>query len=164
MIFGANVHTFTGQPAMAIVEQQRALETEPGYGLGNHFLGRAYLASRDWPKALEYLRKSNDLMGSVPFTLGDLGYALAVSGQRDEAQRMLQELRARRDHGYYPAFPIAQIELGLGNTDAALDWLERAVDERHTGFYLPSADPIYDVVRTLPRFRAMMARMNLPLF
>lgn len=161
-IFAANIHTFTGNPALAILEQRSVLETEPNYGLGVHYLGRAYLANQDWPMALEHLRKSNEIIGAVPFTLGDLGFALASAGQRDEAERLLQELRARRDRGYYPAFPIAEIELGLGNTDAALDWLERAVEERHTGFYLPSADPVWNAIRTTPRFRALMARMKLP--
>ena len=162
VVFAANVLTFTGQPAMAIVEQQRALETEPNYGLGNHALGRAYLASGDFRRAIQYLRKSNELMGAVPFTLGDLGYALAVGGQRTEAERLLDELRGRRDRGFYPAFTLGEIELGLGHTDAALTWLEHAIEERYTGFYLPSADPIYDPLRTHPRFRAMLARMNLP--
>ena len=162
LILAANVYTFTGQPTMAIVEQRRTLESEPNYGLGIHYLGRSYLASRDWPSAIEYLRKSNALIGAVPFTLGDLGFALAVSGQRDEAIRMRDELIARRGKSYYPAFPIAEIEVGLGNTDAALDWLERAVDERHTGFYLPSADSVWDAIRATPRFRALMARMHLP--
>lgn len=52
--------------------------------------------------------------------------------------------------------------MGLGHTDAALDWLERAVGERHTGFYLPFADPIWDAARSVPRFRALMKTMNLP--
>jgi tetratricopeptide (TPR) repeat protein len=162
LIYASNIHTFTGQPALAIVEQQRALETEPNYGIGVHFIGRAYLASGDTEKAIELLRKSNDIIGTVPFTLGDLGFALASGGRRDEAERLLQELLARRDRSYYPAFPIAEVELGLGNTEAALDWLERAVEERHTGFYLPSADPIWDAIRATPRFRALMARMKLP--
>ena len=162
IVFAANVLTFTGQPAMAIVEQQRALETEPNYGLGNHALGRAYLASGDFPRAIQYLRKSNEIMGSVPFALGDLGYALAVGGQREEAERLLHELRGRRERGYYPAFALGEIELGLGHLDAALDWLEYAIDERYTGFYLPSADPIYAPLRSHPRFRAMLAKMNLP--
>jgi serine/threonine-protein kinase len=161
-IFSANIHTYMGQPALAILEQRRTLESEPNYGLGVHYLGRSYLASGDFPMAIANLRKSNELIGSVPFTLGDLGYALAVGGQRDEAVRLRDELIGRRTKAYYPAFPIAQIELGLGNTDVALNWLESAVGERHTGFYLPSVDPIYDVVRSHPRFRALMARMNLP--
>jgi serine/threonine-protein kinase len=161
-IFAANIYTFTGQPTLAILEQRRTLETEPNFGLGNHFLGRAYLASGDSLKAIQHLRKSNEIIGSVPFTLGDLGFALASGGQRDEAVRLLQELKTRRDRGYYPAFPIAEIELGLGNADAALDWLERAVEERHTGFYLPSVDPVWNAIRSTPRFRALMVRMNLP--
>jgi tetratricopeptide (TPR) repeat protein len=161
-IFAANIYTFSGQPAMAILEQRRILETEPNYGLGLHFLGRSYLASRDWKAAIEHLRKSNEIIGSVPFSLGDLGYALAVSGRRDEAQRIIQDLLGRREKGYYPAFPIAEIELGLGNTEAALDWLERAVEERHTGFYLPSVDPVWDAIRATPRFRSLLTRMNLP--
>ena len=161
-IFAANIFVFTGQPALAIVEQRRMLETEPNYGLGNYFLGLSYLASGDRPRAIELLRKSNEIIGSVPFSLGALGFALASGGHRDEAERLLQELHSRRSRGYYPAFPIAQIELGLGRSDIALDWLERAVAERHTGFYLPSVDPIWNAIRPTPRFRALMARMNLP--
>jgi tetratricopeptide (TPR) repeat protein len=161
-ILAANILTFTGQPTLAIVEQQRTLETEPNYGLGNLFLGRSYLASGDWPKAIAYMRKANDIIGSVPMTLGDLGFALASGGHREEAERLLQELKSRRDRDYYPAFPIAEIELGLGHTNAALDWFERAVDERHTGWYSPSVDPIWNAIRDTPRFRAQMAKMNLP--
>jgi tetratricopeptide (TPR) repeat protein len=162
LIFAANIYTFTGRPALAIVEQRHTLESEPNYGLGVHYLGRSYLASGDWTMAVDHLRKSNEIIGAVPFTLGDLGFALARSGQRDEAVRMRDDLIGRRDKGYYPAFPIAAIEAGLGNTESALDWLERAVDERQPGFYMPSVEPIWDAVRPTPRFRALMAKMQLP--
>jgi hypothetical protein len=70
-------------------------------------------------------------------------------------------LIARRAGGYYPAFAIGLIDLGLGNTDAALTWLEHALEERSLSFYLPSVDSSYDAVRSHPRFRAVMKRMNL---
>lgn len=162
LIFAANIYTFTGQPALAILEQRHALESEPNYGFGVHFLGRSSLGSGDWRMAIEYLRKSNEIIGAVPFTLGDLGFALARGGQRDEAVRMRDDLIGRRDNGYYPAFPIAAIEVGLGNTESALDWLERAVDERQPGFYMPSVEPIWDAIRGTPRFRTLLARMHLP--
>jgi serine/threonine-protein kinase len=161
-IFSANIHTYMGQPALAILEQRRTLESEPNYGLGVHYLGRSYLASGDFPMAIATLRKSNELIGSVPFTVGDLGYALAVGGRRDEAIRLRDELLGRRSKGYYPAYPIAQIELGLGNADAALSWLDSAVDEHNPGFYLPSVDPMWNAIRGTTRFRALMTRMNLP--
>jgi tetratricopeptide (TPR) repeat protein len=157
-----NVHTFTGHPDLAVTEYQRALAIEPNFGLANHFLGRAYLANGDGRRAVDQLRKSNELMGQLPFTLGDLGYALAVSGARSEAEQLLADLRGRRERAGYPAFPIAAIEMGLGHTDEALAWLERAIEERHLGYYLPSIDPIYDPVRVDPRFIALLGRMRIP--
>ena len=156
-----NIHLFSGNHELAMAEYQRALEIEPNHGLTNHFLGRAYLARREYDKAIDQLRKSNDLIGHVPFSLGDLGYALAVAGRRAEAEQLLSGLIAKRDQAYFPAFPIAQIQLGLGRTDAGLDWLERAADERQVGYYMPTVEAQYDSVRSHPRFRAILQRMNL---
>lgn len=157
-----NVHGIRGHYDLAVAELQRALAIEPGHTLANHFLGRTYLAKGDLHLALEYLRKSNEAMGQVPFSLADLGYALAVAGERREAERLLADLTEKRETGFYPAFPMALIELGLGNTDKALDWLEAAADDRHVGFYMPSCDPLYDSVRSHPRFRAVLTKLRLP--
>ena len=157
-----NIHLFTGHPELAIAEYQRALAIEPNFGLANHFLGRAYLAKGEHKRAIDQLRKSNELLGNVPFSIGELGYALGVAGFRVEAERMLLELAEKRERGFYPAISIAVIHLGLGNRDATLKWLERAADERHVGYYFPSVDPMYDPLRSDPRFQAFMRRMNLP--
>jgi len=155
-----NIHAFSGNPDLAIPEYERALEIEPNHGLANHFLGRAYLAKGQTTKAIQQLRRSNELLGGVPFSMGDLGYALATCGQRTEAERMLAEMNRKRQAGYYPAFALAEVELGLGHVGSALDWLEHAADERNMGFYLPSTDPIYNPLRTNPRFLALMQRMH----
>jgi tetratricopeptide (TPR) repeat protein len=159
--FAGHTHYFSGNPDLAIVEYQRALESEPNFGLANHFLGRAYLGKGEHERGIALLRKSNDLLGQVPFSLGDLGYGLAVGGRRADAEALRSELVGRRARGYYPAFPIAVIEAGLGNHEAALTWLERAADERNLGFYLPSVDPSFDAIRSHPRFRAVLKRANL---
>ena len=160
--FTGNTYLFTGNADLAIVEYRRALESEPNYGLANHYLGRAYLAKGEYEKGIAQLRKSNELLGGGSFPLGDLGYGLAIGGKRAEAEALLSDLIGRRGRGYYPAFPIAQIYLGLGDTDAALDWLERAADEHYIGFYMPSVDSIFDPVRSHPRFKAVMERAHLP--
>lgn len=162
LAFSGNTHWFQGNPDLAIAEQTRVLESEPSFGFANHYLGRALVAKGVYAKGLGYLRKSNELLGSVPFSLGDLGYSLAVAGERAEAVKMRDDLIARRSKSHYPAFPIAAIEAGLGNVDGALDWLERATDERSLGFYLPSVDPSFDTLRMHPRFKAVMARVRLP--
>jgi tetratricopeptide (TPR) repeat protein len=161
MTFAANVHYFTGHLDLAIAEYERVLGYEPGFGFANHFLGRAQLAAGRLAPGVERLRKSDELLGRVPFSRSDLGYALAVSGRRSEAEEILADMMRRRSEGYYPAFAIAVVLLGLGETEMALDWLERAVDERHVGFCLPTVDPLYDVVRAHPRFRRVLERINI---
>jgi tetratricopeptide (TPR) repeat protein len=163
MTVSGNIHLFTGHPELAIAEYQRALAIEPNFGLANHFLGRAYLAIGEHDRALAQLRRSHDLMGQVPFTMGDLGYSLAVAGARAEAERLVADLQQRREREFYPAYPIAAILMGLGRTDAALDWLERAVDEQHLSYYLPSVEPMFDPIRSHPRFQALLRRLNLEL-
>jgi tetratricopeptide (TPR) repeat protein len=134
-----NIHAFSGNPDLAIAEY----EIDPSHGLYNHFLGRAYLAKGHFPKAIAHLRRSNELLGQVPFSTSDLGCALARGGQRAEGENMLAELMRKRETSYAPAFAIAEIHLGLDRENEALYWLERAADERNLGYYFPSFDPIY---------------------
>jgi serine/threonine-protein kinase len=159
--FTGNSYFFSGNPELAIAEYRRVLESEPNYGLGVHFLGRALVAKGEYDEGIAHLRKANEVLGQISFSLGDLGYGLAKGGKRAEAEAMRDELIRRRTAGYFQAFPIAVIELGLGNIESAMDWLERAADERNLGFYLPSVDPNYDAVRAHPRFKAVMKRANL---
>jgi tetratricopeptide (TPR) repeat protein len=153
----------TGHSDLAITQYERALRWDPNFGVAVQQLGRVYLAQGHYTLAIEQLRRSNQLMGDVPFAAADLGYALGKAGLRSEAQKMLSDLVGRREQGYYPAFALAEIELGLGNADAALEWLERACDEGNVGWNLPSADPIYEQVRTHPRFIRLLQRMRLPM-
>lgn len=159
--FIGNTYYYSGNPALAIGEYRRVLDSEPNFGLALHFLGRALVAKGEYGEGIAQLRKANDVLGQVSFSLGDLGYGLAKGGKRAEAESLRDDLIRRRAAGYFPAFPIAVIELGLGDTDAAMTWLERAADERNLGFFLPSADPNYDAVREHPRFQAVMKRANL---
>jgi tetratricopeptide (TPR) repeat protein len=161
IVVAANIHLLTGHVDLAIAEYQRALAIEPAFGLANHFLGRAFLAKGNHDRAIQQLRKSNELLGEVPFSIADLGYALAATGFRAEAERMLADIMEKRARGFYPALPVAAIHMGLGQHDTALEWMERAAEERLVGYYMPSVDPIYSPVRSHPRFQALLARMNL---
>jgi tetratricopeptide (TPR) repeat protein len=158
-----DVYYFSGNFDSAIPQYRRVLESEPNYGLAHLLLGRAYLAKGEQETAIAELRRGNEMLGEVPFSMADLGYALAVAGKRAEAEQMLAAFMRKRQEGYFPAFAIAEIHLGLGNTSAALDWLERAADEHLLAWYLPSVDPFFRPLRSQPRFRELMQRMNLPI-
>jgi hypothetical protein len=50
---------------------------------------------------------------------------------------------------------------GLGETQGALDWLERAYDQRTWSLYLLKVEPMYDNLRGEARFQALVRKMRL---
>ena len=60
----------------------------------------------------------------------------------------------------YP-LSFARVYVGLGNKDQAIAWLEKAYEERSTGFYLLKVDPMWDPLRSDPRFQDLQRRIGL---
>src|SRR5438876_2539735 len=95
-------------------------------------------------------------------TAATLGYAYAVSGKREAALKLLDELTALsqwKDVSYYKA----SIYAGLGEKEQALEWLEKAYDERSDLLVYLNVDPIFDSrLRSEPRFSQILKDMGLP--
>jgi hypothetical protein len=70
-----------------------------------------------------------------------------------EARSVVGQLEARREKGYSPALPIAWTYLGLGETTAALEWLDTALAERDPFLGSAMVFPGYDTIREQPRFK-----------
>jgi hypothetical protein len=79
------------------------------------------------------------------------------------AWRQAVEVEAA-SHGEEPgaAFDIAQGALYAGDTARALDWLERACDDRDPNMPYISCEPLFDPLRSEPRFQALLRKMGLP--
>jgi len=56
---------------------------------------------------------------------------------------------------------IARIHLGLGEFETALDWLQRGVEERSYWMVFLKQDPVYDPIRTHPRFAELLNLIGL---
>jgi serine/threonine-protein kinase len=89
---------------------------------------------------------------------GIAGYVHARAGQREEALARIRSLESR---GSVPAEGIAGIHSGLGDTDAALAWLERAVERRGVGLIFLAVEPIYQPLRNEPRYRKLVESIGL---
>ncbi len=157
-----NVFLYRGRPEEAIPVYLEALKVEPNYGLSHYFLAQAYLALDRHAEALTELERANQAMGSPPFSMAALAYGLGRAGRRAEAEEMIRDFERRRAEGYYPAFAFAMAHAGLGNDEQALEWLERAADERLMGYYLPSVEQAWDPLREQARFRSLLRRLALP--
>ncbi len=126
-------------------------------------LGQAYLQKGMFPEAITEFNKARDLTEDLPPAWEDLGYAYAKSGQRDEAIKILNQLQERAKRGEYVLpLGIAWIYIGLGDKDQAFVWLDKSFEERSDGMRQIKTNPIYDPLRSDPRFIDLLKRMHLP--
>jgi TolB-like protein/Tfp pilus assembly protein PilF len=155
----AGYFSVMGRHDEAIELFRNALAIEPRFGLSHQGLGVAYLLKGMTGEAIAELKTANELMqGSRRLAL--LGYAYAVSGKTEEAQRILDDFLAQVRSGPFPALPIAQVYIGLGEKDRAFEWLQRAIDQRDLDLTLQWDSP-YETLRADPRYRNLLRRMKL---
>jgi hypothetical protein len=57
---------------------------------------------------------------------------------------------------------IASIYAGLGENDAAFEWLDKAVEKRFGPLIYLNVNPIWDNLRSDPRFKTLGQRVGLP--
>jgi TolB-like protein/DNA-binding winged helix-turn-helix (wHTH) protein/Flp pilus assembly protein TadD len=96
-----------------------------------------------------------------PYTLMWLGNLYAVSGRRRQALEIIHELARRSGPNQAYAYPTAVIWAGLGENDTALDWLDKAFEERESDLVMLKVEPSFDRLRPNPRFQRLMRRLGL---
>jgi TolB-like protein/tetratricopeptide (TPR) repeat protein len=145
----------------AIQQYRRTLDLDPSFAVARGRLGRALAQNRMFASAIEELEAAAKVEPK-PWIQAALGYALASASRGAEASRILGELKSEAAKRYVPPLGIAAIYIGLSNPDAALDWIEKAYQERDGDLVWLKLDSIYDLVRGHPRFQAVLKRIGLP--
>lgn len=93
--------------------------------------------------------------------LGFLGQLHGFLGHEPEARKMLRQLDVRSARAYVPALSKAHIHASLNDWGQALACLEIAFRERAPELIWLSLDPLYDPIRSDPRFQRLLTGMGL---
>jgi tetratricopeptide (TPR) repeat protein len=112
-------------------------------------------------KAIFQCQKTVTLSNRIPTYLGLLGWAYGLAGRRDEAREVLEELLERSRREYVRPSSLVVVFIGLNEKDKALEWLERAYQERDGHLVLLKVDPGFDPLRSDPRFDDLLRWVNL---
>jgi len=134
---------------------------DPSFYKGYTSMGRALALAGNYPEALAMLEKGRGLSGDVPSVLAAIGQVFALSGDRASAQGVLAKLTARASEVHIPSTSFAVVHMGLGENDRALDWLEKACNQHELTLGVLKVHPLYDPLRTNPRFQAVLQRLRL---
>jgi serine/threonine-protein kinase len=148
-----------GQFEDAVREFRHALHIDPrapyplwAVGLAYSLMGRHVDAVTSLEKAVGVTLKRQS------FYLGMLGGAYAAAGRRPEALALLEELEDRSKREYVAPHHLAFIHIPLGDVERALASLERACLERNCLMWWMRGCPIFDPLRSDPRFPGLLAK------
>jgi len=147
----------------AITQLQSTLEMDPNFVLAHLVLGQAYEEKGHYDLAIAELKKATSLSPNSPLMLAALGRGYAVAGDKDNAEKILEELTKKSARQYVSPFYVALVVSGLRQNDQALDWLDKAYQDRSNGLIFLKVDPELDSLRSNPRFQALQRRVALPL-
>jgi len=152
---------YEGSYQAAVEQLLRTIDLDPGFVRAHHELGRAHLQMGRFDEAIASAKRAVDLSGRSDSALAALANAQARSGDLSSANMILAELRDRQRQRYVASYHLAVIYAGLGDTDAAVDNLERAYDERFNWTVFINVEPDFASVRQHPRFARLTEKMNL---
>lgn len=146
----------------AIERFEVTLQTWPAFPFTMPFLAASYAFADRKEEAIRAARRSLEIAPDNQLFMAYSAATLARSGEADDARELSTRLRDRRSEGYVDPYNLALAAAGLGDTNEALDELDRLVEEGSTQSWAIPAEPFFDPLRSDPRFNAVLDRLDLP--
>lgn len=156
----ANAYYLSRRYDDAINEYKKSLEIDANHYGGGVGLGTLYDATGKHDEAIKQFEKGIAIAGRTSNVLGFLGHAYAVSNRQAEAQKILSEMDEMAKTSYVSPYDRAIIYAGLGDKDKALEQLNRAYDDRAGWIIYLNVEPIFDPIRSDPRFAELAGRLK----
>ncbi|HEV8122663.1 MAG TPA: tetratricopeptide repeat protein [Gemmatimonadales bacterium] len=150
-----------GRYDQAVRRAEEALELDPEDDRTRATLGWAYFLSGRQAEGLAELERAVAKSQRNTLWLGQLGQAYGMAGDRGKAREILRELEERARNGFVSPYYLAYVHTGLGETDQAMDLIERAVAERGGPAYGIKGSFLLAPLQAHPRFQALLRRMKL---
>ena len=153
-------HSRAGQYDQAIQQCRKGLDMDPN-GFHTYItLGVAQMGTGAHEDAVKSFEKGSLLGHGDPIAQMFLGWAYGVTGGKNKALEVLDQLKQRRAQGYLSAVALACVAGGIGDKDQAFQWLDRALDDRDPLLVTIKPGLEWDVLRTDPRFDKVLTRVG----
>lgn len=157
----AETYYLLRMPDQAMTRINEVLALNPGFAQAHMVKGKILEELHRYHEAEEEFVESGRLFGRGNSADAVQGHALALAGDREQALKIAQDLEAASEHRYISGVHVAQIYCALGETDAAMKWLDRAYLRHDTGIDMLGVDPLFDGCRASSRFQELLKRIKL---
>lgn len=142
---------------------QKAIEMDASFVRAHLWLALALEQKSAFEGALQELDKTTSISADSPRLLSAVGHVYAAWGKKKQAQEVLNNLNELAKRRYVSPYYRSVICAGLDEKDQALAELDKAYRERSSALVFLKVEPIFDNLRSDPRFADFMRRVGLPL-
>ncbi len=144
----------------AMEATKAALEVNPDFWLPYMYNGYNLLQLKRYPEAIPQFEKARTLNPESTINLSGLGATYALSGRRDQALAMIEQLGDLSSRQYVAPTDVAFVYAAMGDRDRAMQYLERAYKDRsEMMLYLRLYGELGGLSND-PRFQALLRRVR----
>jgi serine/threonine-protein kinase len=154
------IHYYRRDFELALEHCDHVVELNPHFAPAYWALGFIQEQRHELDESIAAFQRAVQLSPQSPRMQAALGRALAISGKRPLASKVLRTLNDLASHRYVSPADVALVHFALGQTDVGFEWLERARSERSFEMVAIRVDPKWDALRGDERFAAIVARVN----
>jgi TolB-like protein/Tfp pilus assembly protein PilF len=155
-LYAGQYEKVAGRYEKAVKYLKAAVELEPDSSFYLDNLGLAYVTIGRVEEGLAMVQRASEMDG--PRNYGDLAWAYVKAQRPEEAKKLLTVLGAEeRKH----TTAIAGVYAVLGEKEKAIDWLEKAYDERSGYLVAVGGDFVYENLREEPRYQALLEKLGI---
>ena len=155
------LHSLNGDLESAAKAWQEALEMAPEDYRTHRHLGNHLCRTGSLERGLEELERALSTVPEEERILADLGYCHALAGNDEKAREYLRKIEANAEDRYVDPVHPALVHLGLGETDRAIELLQRAYEIHSPVLGEVPTDPRYAPISSDPRFAGLVRGMGL---
>lgn len=149
-----------GQTEEALHKLQRIVELFPEFWLAHLFLSSTYIEKGMYKEAEAEADLAKQFAGASNHPDAFKGYALARAGKDTEARKVLDELSGQAKGRYVNPYYFALIHNALGDSNTAIAWLERGLEQRDCKMVFLKVEPKWDNLRSESRFVQLIKKMR----
>ena len=144
----------------AIEMARTTLELDPNYAAAHRLLSLAYQGKKQFDEAIAENQKWGKLTGNKVETAITLAQLYAVSGQVEEAKRLIDKVKQKKLMTEQIHRGLALAYAALGEIDIAFEYLEESYDHHEESILSLKVDPKADPLRSDPRFLALLKKIG----
>jgi serine/threonine protein kinase len=153
-------YLFSRQYEEGIDQTQKTLELYPSYYPAHVYLGACFKFKKMYAEAIPEFEKAMQLSENTEARAW-LTQCYAALGRKDEARNILNEWGNLGKTKHFTPLETAGVLISLDEFDAAIEYLQIALKQRSAEIVYLNVDPLWDPLRSDPRFSELLQKMQL---